>query len=147
MFRLSISRLGRAIQIQSGSARKAFAVQQCRLMSNELSTDPHADISHEEHTASYVKRLQAPDLDGEIIRNCMTWLNQQDVIPEPVIVIEALKACRKVNDIALAIRIQEQIKWATQINKEIDAYMDQEIKPTLEELGIPTLKELGYDKP
>ncbi|RXG60476.1 cytochrome c oxidase subunit 5A, mitochondrial, partial [Armadillidium vulgare] len=55
----------------------------------------------------------------------MNDLCGMDLVPEPKIVIAALKACRRLNDIALAI----------------------EIRPTLDELGINTPEELGYDKP
>jgi len=78
----------------------------------------------------------------------MNDLAGMDLVPEPKIVIAALKACRKVNDIGLAIRILETIKEkGDAADSNIYPYMMQELRPTLDELGINTLEELGYDKP
>lgn len=70
------------------------------------------------------------------------------MVPEPKILIAALKACRRVNDYALAVRILEAVKdkCGGKVN-EIYPYIIQEVRPTLTELGINTPEELGYDKP
>lgn len=72
----------------------------------------------------------------------------EDVVPEPKIIIAALKACRRVNDYALAVRFIEAVKdkCGDKVS-EIYPYIIQEIRPTLSELGIDTPEELGYDKP
>ena len=71
-----------------------------------------------------------------------------DLVPEPEIVIAALKACRRVNDYSLTTRILEVVKAKCQPNEgEIWPYILQEIKPTLTELGISTPEELGYHVP
>lgn len=71
-----------------------------------------------------------------------------DLIPQPNIITAALKACRRVNDYALAIRFLEAVKdkCGPKI-QEIYPYILQEIKPSLEELGIDTIEDLGYNKP
>lgn len=71
-----------------------------------------------------------------------------DLVPEPKIICAALKACRRLNDYALAVRFLESIKdkAGPQANV-IYPYIIQEIRPTLDELGINTPEELGYDKP
>lgn len=71
-----------------------------------------------------------------------------DLVPEPKIVVAALKACRRINDFALAVRFLEavQAKCGPKVG-EIYPYILQEIRPTLTELGINTPEELGYDKP
>jgi len=53
-----------------------------------------------------------------------------------------------VNDYALTTRIMEivKIKCADK-ESEIWPYMIQELKPTLDELGILTPTEMGYDQP
>ena len=70
------------------------------------------------------------------------------MVPEPSIIIAALHACRRVNDYALAIRYLEAVqdKCGVHVNK-IWPYLEQEIRPTLDELGILTPTEMGYDKP
>ncbi|PVD20035.1 hypothetical protein C0Q70_20529 [Pomacea canaliculata] len=59
-----------------------------------------------------------------------------------------MKACRRVNDYALAVRYLEAIqdKCGGRV-KEVWPYIKQEIKPTLDELGILTPEEMGYDRP
>lgn len=71
-----------------------------------------------------------------------------DLVPDPSIICAAMKACRRLNDFALAVRILETIKekCGSKLN-EIYPYILQEVKPTLDELGINTPEELGYDKP
>uniref|UniRef100_A0A2K5EJP0 Cytochrome c oxidase subunit 5A, mitochondrial n=1 Tax=Aotus nancymaae TaxID=37293 RepID=A0A2K5EJP0_AOTNA len=56
---------------------------------------------------------------------------------EPKIIDAALRACRRLNDFASTVRILEA---------EIYPYVIQELRPTLNELGISTPEELGLDK-
>ena len=71
-----------------------------------------------------------------------------DLVPEPTIVAASLRACRRINDYSLTTRILEMVKMKCAANeKELWPYMLQELKPTLDELGISTPEELGYDKP
>lgn len=71
-----------------------------------------------------------------------------DAVPDPEIICAAMRACRRLNDFALAIRILElaKEKCGSKV-AEIYPYILQEVKPTLDELGINTPEELGYDKP
>lgn len=70
------------------------------------------------------------------------------MVPDPAIIIAGLKACRRLNDYAVAVRFLEMVKFkcGDQLDK-IYPYVLQEIRPTLDELGINTPEELGYDKP
>lgn len=101
----------------------------------------------------------------------MNTLVGYDLVPEPKIVEAALRACRRLNDLAIAIRILEAVKVSharvlsrmfpagtfflkscrssqekAGPHKEIYPYVIQELKPTLDELGISTPEELGIDK-
>ena len=78
----------------------------------------------------------------------MNDLSGMDIVPEPKIIIAALHACRRINDFALATRFIETVKdkCGNRVN-EIYPYILQEIRPTLEELGLNTPEELGFDKP
>jgi len=58
-----------------------------------------------------------------------------------------LKACRRLNDYALAIRFLESVRIKSEVDSSIYPYLLQEISPTLLELGIDTPERLGYDKP
>jgi len=102
----------------------------------------------EEFDARYVKYLSKPDIDGWEVRKAMNDLQGHDCVPEPKIVIAAMKACRKINDYALAARYLEAVKDKCGPKvKDIWPYMLKEISPTLKELGILTPEEMGYDKP
>lgn len=104
--------------------------------------------SEDEFDARYVAYFNRPDIDGWEIRKAMNDMHGMDLVPEPKIIIAALKACRRVNDYALTTRYLEAIKLkcGNKVN-EIYPYILQEIKPTLDELGISTLEELGYNEP
>lgn len=96
----------------------------------------------------YEAYFNRKDIDGWEIRKALTDLQGMDLVPEPKIIIAALKACRRINDHALCIRVLESVKFKCGSRvKEIYPYILQEIRPTLDELGISTPEELGWDKP
>lgn len=102
----------------------------------------------EEFDRRYERFFNRPDIDGWEIRKAINDLQGHDLVPEPKIVIAALKACRRVNDYALAVRYLEAIKEKSGPRVgEIWPFMLKEIGPTLKELGILTPEEMGYDKP
>uniref|UniRef100_A0A287D027 Cytochrome c oxidase subunit 5A, mitochondrial n=1 Tax=Ictidomys tridecemlineatus TaxID=43179 RepID=A0A287D027_ICTTR len=76
----------------------------------------------------------------------MNTLVGYDLVPEPKIIDAALRACRRLNDFASAVRILEVVKDKAGPHKEIYPYVIQELRPTLNELGISTPEELGLDK-
>ncbi|XP_076464977.1 cytochrome c oxidase subunit 5A, mitochondrial-like [Babylonia areolata] len=88
------------------------------------------------------------DIDGWEVRKAMNDLQGEDLVPEPTIIIAAMKACRRVNDYALAVRYLEAVKdkCGGRVS-EVWPYIKQEIKPTLDELGILTPEDMNYDKP
>ncbi|KAL3067750.1 hypothetical protein OYC64_022051 [Pagothenia borchgrevinki] len=76
----------------------------------------------------------------------MNTLIGYDLVPEAKTVDSALRACRRLNDMASAIRILEAVKDKAGPHKEIYPYLIQELQPTLSELGISTPEQLGMDK-
>jgi cytochrome c oxidase subunit 5a len=104
--------------------------------------------SDAEFDARYEAYFNRPDIDGWEYRKAMSTLAQMDLVPEPAIVAAALRACRRLNDVALATRTLEVVKVKCAPNaKELWPYMLQELQPTLDELGINTLEEMGYEQP
>merc|ERR1711997_276100 len=92
-----------------------------------------------EFDARYEAFFNRPDIDGWEVRKAMGDLAGMDLVPEPAIVAAALRACRRLNDYSLTTRILEVVKLKCAANeKEIWPYMLQELKPTLDELGILT---------
>jgi cytochrome c oxidase subunit 5a len=75
-------------------------------------------------------------------------MNRLDLIPEPEIISACLQACRRVNDHSLAVRYLEAIRYKSNgVSNQVWPWILQEIRPTLDKLGISTPEDLGYDKP
>ncbi|XP_051979035.1 cytochrome c oxidase subunit 5A, mitochondrial-like [Xyrauchen texanus] len=100
----------------------------------------------EEFDARWITYFNKPDIDAWELRKGMNTLIGYDLVPEPKILDAALRACRRLNDLASAIRILEAVKDKAGPHKDIYPYVIQEIRPTLDELGITTPEELGIDK-
>jgi len=149
MFRVALRAVPRLSVVRTASRTKQTVMsaaninigQQVRLMSAAAQSDAEFD-------ARYEAFFNRPDIDGWEIRKGMTDLVAMDLVPDPTIVAAALRACRRVNDYALTTRIMEivKIKCADK-ESEIWPYMLQELKPTLDELGILTPEQMGYDQP
>ena len=97
----------------------------------------YSSTHHEETFESFTERYvtffqQAQDL-FEVQRglnNCFA----HDLVPAPSVIEAALRATRRVNDYATAVRIFEGIKEKVENNQQYQAYLD-ELKPVREELG------------
>ncbi|CAG9861299.1 unnamed protein product [Phyllotreta striolata] len=124
------------------TAARTNAPASTRLMSS------HSTETDEQFDSRYENFFNKKDIDGWEIRRGINELWGHDLVAEPKILIAALKACRRVNDYALAVRILEALKdkCGNKVN-EIYPYMMQQLQPTLKELGISTPEELGFDKP
>ncbi|MCL4120713.1 UNVERIFIED_CONTAM: hypothetical protein GTU68_048015 [Idotea baltica] len=108
----------------------------------------HSTETDEEFDNRYEAYFNRSDIDHWEIRKAMNDLCGMDLVPEPKIIVAALKATRRLNDFALALRFVEAIREKCgSKQKEIYPYILQEIQPTLKELGISTPEEMGYDKP
>ena len=124
------------------SAALSRPANQVRMMSHKV------EETDEEFDKRYENYFNRPDIDGWEIRKAFNDLAGMDLIPDPKIIAASLKACRRVNDYALAVRWIETLRVkANFADKAIYPYLLQELKPTLDELGINTPEELGYDKP
>ena len=99
--------------------------------------------SDKEFDSRWLAYFNRPDLDTWDLKRGLNEIYGHDLVPEPEIIIAMLQAARRLNDVALAIRILEAIKSKAAGNKEIYNYVIAEIKPTLDELGIRTPEELG----
>ena len=91
--------------------------------------------------------LNRPDIDGWELRKAFCEMHGMDAVPTPPVIIAGLRACRRNNDYALAVRMLEAVKFKCGNVKKIWPYICQEIHPTLEELGVDLPEKLGYDKP
>lgn len=74
------------------------------------------------------------------LNNCFSY----DIVP-PVIVLEAaLKASRRLNDFATAVRIFGGLKEKVENKHQYDTYMEH-LAELKKEFGVPTPEELGRE--
>ena len=98
-----------------------------------LSSNGHHQETFESFTERYVSFFQSAEDLFEVQRglnNCFA----HDLVPAPAVVESALRASRRVNDFATAVRIFEGIKEKVENKAQYQAYLD-ELKPVREELG------------
>uniref|UniRef100_UPI0023DD3EFC cytochrome c oxidase subunit 5A, mitochondrial-like n=1 Tax=Callithrix jacchus TaxID=9483 RepID=UPI0023DD3EFC len=100
----------------------------------------------EEFDACWVTYFNKPDIDAWELRKGINTLVTYDLVPEPKIIDAALRGDRRLNDFASTVRILEAVKDKAGPHKEIYPNVIQELRPTLNELGISTPEELGLDK-
>ncbi|WWC69325.1 uncharacterized protein I206_103263 [Kwoniella pini CBS 10737] len=103
----------------------------------------HETESYESFNSRYQTFFQSVGDLFELQRglnNCFAY----DLVPSTSVIDAALKASRKVNDYATAVRILEGVKEKVENRGQYQAYLD-ELKPTIEELGITTSEQL-YNK-
>jgi len=98
------------------------------------SSDAHGQESFEAFSERYVAFFQGAEDLFEVQRglnNCFA----HDLVPSPGVVEAALRAARRVNDYATAVRIFEGVKEKVENKQQYQAYLD-ELKPVREELGM-----------
>lgn len=109
--------------------------------SRKMSSKPKE--SDEAFDARWKAYFERPDIDAWEMRHGLNELYGQDLVPEPKILIAMLHACRRLDDYPLTVRIFESVKSKAAGSQEIYSYILQELKPTMEELGLSTPEELG----
>lgn len=94
----------------------------------------HAQESFESFSERYVQFFKSAEDLFEVQRglnNCFA----HDLVPSPAVVDAAVRAARRVNDYATAVRVFEGIKEKVENKSQYEAYV-QELKPLREELGM-----------
>ncbi|QPG76782.1 Cytochrome c oxidase subunit 6 [Brettanomyces nanus] len=100
----------------------------------------HDDETFEEFSVRYEKEFEeAYDLFEvqRVLNNCFSY----DLVPSPSVIEKALRACRRVNDYATAVRVFEGLKNKVENPQQYKAYLD-ELKDVREELGVDLKEEL-----
>jgi len=93
----------------------------------------HAQETYESFSERYVNFFQNAEDLFEVQRglnNCFA----HDLVPSTAVVEAAVRAARRVNDYATAVRVFEGIKEKVENKSQYEAYV-QELKPLREELG------------
>lgn len=100
----------------------------------------HHEETFEEFSTRYEKEFdEAYDLFEvqRVLNNCFSY----DLVPPSSVIEKALRACRRVNDYATAVRVFEGLKFKVENKEQYQAYLD-DLKPVREELGIDLKEEL-----
>ncbi|KAF6817316.1 Cytochrome c oxidase subunit 6, mitochondrial [Colletotrichum musicola] len=109
--------------------------------SARMRSGEHQEETFEEFSARFEKEFDGVQDVFELQRNLNNAF-AYDLVPSPSVVAAALKAARRVNDFATAVRIFEGIKAKVENKGQYEQYLE-ELKPLREELGVP-LKEDIY---
>ncbi|PWI69617.1 cytochrome c oxidase polypeptide vi [Purpureocillium lilacinum] len=100
----------------------------------------HAEETFEEFSARFEKEFDSVQDVFELQRNLNNAF-AYDLVPSPTVIAAALKAARRVNDFATAVRIFEGVKAKVENKGQYEQYL-QELKPLREELGVPLKEDL-----
>ncbi|KII94066.1 hypothetical protein PLICRDRAFT_171743 [Plicaturopsis crispa FD-325 SS-3] len=104
------------------------------------SSSAHGQETFEAFSERYVKFFQNAEDLFEVQRglnNCFA----HDLVPAPEVVEAAVRAARRVNDYATAVRVFQGVQEKVENKQQYQAYLD-ELKGVREELGIQTKEEL-----
>lgn len=156
MAHIGLNRIGRLGQLalRNCIVKKALPINATQIRTRFNPANPGVAYPREgieetddEFDQRYENYFNRPDIDGWEVRKGINDMHGNDLIPEPKIMIAVLKACRRVNDHSLAVRYLEAVLRKAEYEKKIVDYLMNEIRPTLNELGISTPADMGYDEP
>ncbi|KAF9111562.1 Cytochrome c oxidase subunit 6 [Mortierella sp. AM989] len=119
-------------------ARSAIATRSAVQIRNY---SDHGEESYEHFTERFVKFFDNVDDVFELQRGLNNAFGY-DFVPSPSVIAAALKASRRVNDYATAIRVLEGLKFKAGSDGTYKKYLD-ELAPLKTELGVQTKEELG----
>ncbi|ODQ77226.1 hypothetical protein BABINDRAFT_163726 [Babjeviella inositovora NRRL Y-12698] len=94
----------------------------------------------EEHTAKFTKDLEEAYDMFEVCRVINNAFSH-DLVPSPAVCETALRAARRINEYAVAVRVFEMIEAKVENSAQYEAYLD-ELKDIREELGIELKADL-----
>ncbi|KOS19362.1 Cytochrome c oxidase subunit 6 [Escovopsis weberi] len=119
--------------VRPAAASRAFSVSVMR-------RGEHSEESIEDHTKRFEKEFDAVQDVFELQRNLNNAF-AYDLVPTIEVVRAALKAARRVNDFATAVRIFEGLKGKVENKGQYEQYL-AELKSLREELGVPLKEDL-----
>merc|ERR1719309_800382 len=128
----------RALVRLSSSGARSLALSQPRYTAPLASRlYSHGKVeTDEEFDARWVTYFSKPDIDAWELKKGMNTLIGYDLVPEAKILDSALRACRRLDDLASAIRILEAVKDKAGPHKGIYPYLIQ---------GLELLHQVGVD--
>ncbi|SHO76236.1 Similar to S.cerevisiae protein COX6 (Subunit VI of cytochrome c oxidase (Complex IV)) [Malassezia sympodialis ATCC 42132] len=133
-----------AIRVAAASSGSRAALMKRAAVPAAMQVRLYSDHSEsfEEFNERYVKFFEGVQDQFEAQRGLNNAF-AYDLVPSPEVLEAALKAARRVNDFALAVRIFEGIKHKTENDSQYKQYLEV-LKPLREELGVPLKEELYH---
>ncbi|KAH8088111.1 cytochrome-c oxidase chain VI precursor [Filobasidium floriforme] len=134
----------RAIARSSRPAFRAAAVVRAPTVSAIRFNSGGAHAHETESYESFNQRYQTFFSNVEDVFELQRGLNNcfaYDLVPSTSVIEAALRAARKVDDYATAVRILEGVKEKVENKGQYQAYLD-ELKPIITELGVTTKEQL-----
>ncbi|KAH6585074.1 hypothetical protein BASA50_000379 [Batrachochytrium salamandrivorans] len=107
--------------------------------SHEL--DPANKSEYDAYVQQWMKHFTNLEDDFELERG-LNHIFAADWVPSVELIAEALKASRRLNTFPTAVRVLEGLEEKAYKAEQYQAYL-RELKPLLEDLGIPERKDLG----
>uniref|UniRef100_A0A8C7WKU1 Cytochrome c oxidase subunit 5A, mitochondrial n=1 Tax=Oncorhynchus mykiss TaxID=8022 RepID=A0A8C7WKU1_ONCMY len=99
------------VRLSTSGVRSLARIRPCYSAPLASRCYSHAKVeTDEEFDARWVTYFSKPDIDAWELKKGMNTLIGYDLVPEPKILDSALRACRRLNDLASAIRILEAVK-------------------------------------
>lgn len=120
--------------LRTAAVRPTFTVAAKRATIFSRLSSSHAQETFESFSERYVKFFQNAEDLFEVQRglnNCFA----HDLVPSTAVVEAAVRAARRVNDYATAVRVFEGIKEKVENKSQYQAYVE-ELKPLRDELGM-----------
>ncbi|KHO01530.1 cytochrome-c oxidase chain VI [Metarhizium album ARSEF 1941] len=141
----SVSLLRVAARVSTTLARNAARPAAQPLMVRAFSTSmprrsEHAEETFEEFTARFEREFDGVQDVFELQRNLNNAF-AYDLVPSTSVIAAALRAARRVNDFATAVRIFEGVKAKVENKGQYDQYLN-ELKVLRDELGVPLKEDL-----
>ena len=110
-----------------------------RYYSSEL--NPSNKKDYDAYVQKWHKHFVTCEDDFELERG-LNHIFAADWVPSVEVLAEAIRASRRLNTFATAVRILEGLENKVYKKEQYSAYLT-ELKPLLEELGIPQRSDLG----
>ncbi|KAG1466926.1 hypothetical protein G6F46_000918 [Rhizopus delemar] len=131
----------RTAAIRTTASANRPAVMDFSDMSKRFYSAGHEDESFESFTERYVKFFDGVEDLFELQRGLNNAF-AYDLVPAPAVIESALKASRRVNDFATAVRVFEGLKDKVENESQYKQYLE-ELAPVRQELGVLTKEELS----
>lgn len=119
--------------------RQLCRLQPQRLYSSHL--DPATKGDYQAFVDHWTHHFSAVDEDFELERG-LNHIFAADWVPSVELVAEALKASRRLNSFATAVRVLEALEEKAYKKDQYTQYIAH-LSPLLKELGVPEKKQLG----